>query len=557
MSLDSFNAAALVAELQERVVDARLQKISQLSEEDFLLHLRSPGRTDKLLISLHRERSRFHLIFGPHPPAIVPSSFLMQCRKHVGGTRLLALVQPGLDRVLELSFQSEFSLVFDWTSAPPTLLLIKTQERTCVGRFPPGPRFVLRRPYSEPESSELPLAHRLESADALGALRQLPPATPLNQSLSQVSFGWSPRWSKRFCSELGSKTVGDIKEASFLELWSDYFAPLRGEAPSRPGLAEDGQLSYRVLPNQEQSESLQHAAVARWSESTKAPGIPDYRTEVLRSLRKGREKSHRKAEKRKKDRRGAESAPRDKLYGDLLLAYASQLKGRHKEFATTDWEGNPVTIALDPTMSPVDNAERYYTKAKKKKRALAVLGEQIQLAEEEVAFWDELLFAAERADNRTDLEEIRKSIPGPRQRKGRKTPEAPTSGPRRYEHGGFQLLVGRNPTQNEKLSLRQGAKDDHWFHIRQGAGSHVLLRTAGREPPSETILAAAWLAARFSRSSEGSRAEVVTTRIRFLKKPKGGPLGKVTYRQETEIVVDPSSPPPEGLEEQDKNGAPQ
>lgn len=557
MSLDSFNARALVKELEELVTGARLQKISQLSEEDFLLHLRSPGRTDKLLISLHRERSRFHLIFGAHPPAIVPSSFLMLCRKHVGGTGLLGIEQQGLDRILELRFHSGFSLVFDWAGAPPTLLLLKTQERTCVGRFPPGPRFALRRPYPEPRSPEPPNADQLSPQQALAQIQELPSQTPLKQALASISFGWSPLWSRRFLKELDSETVGELEPSRFESLWEDFFGPLCGRSPSRPGLAADGRLSYRLPADKAALASLHHAAVEQWSESSKAPGIPDYRSEVLRMLKKGREKSARKAQKREKDRRGAETAPRDQLYGDLLLAYASSLKGRHKEFSTHDWEGRPVTIALDPKLSPTENAERYYTRCKKKKRALKVLDEQIALAQEEVSFWEELLFAAERADNRTDLEEIRKSIPGPRQRRGRKTPEIPTSGPRRFRHHGFQLLVGRNPAQNEKLSLRQGAKDDHWFHIRQGAGSHVLLKTAGREPPQQTVLAGAWLAGRYSRAGDSSRAEVVTTRVRYLKKPKGGPLGKVLYRQETEIVVDPSGPPPEGLEELDKNEAPQ
>lgn len=552
MSLDSFNARALVMELQQSVVDARLQKISQLSEEDFLLHLRSPGRTDKLLISLHRERARLHLIGDTHPPAIVPSSFLMLCRKHIGGTRLLSLEQAGIERAVELRFHSEFSLVLDWAGSPATLLLIKTEERTCVGRFPPGPRFALRRPYQSTVPEERPPSVlELEAEEVVAQVEALQ-GLPLATILSEVSFGWSPLWSRRFADRFPS---GALDTELFRQTWDEFLGPLKGEAELRPGIESDGKLSYCLSDEGKPHPSMQLAAQALWSESTRAPGIPDYRSELLRSLKKGRDKSKRKVEKRKKDRKGAETAPRDQMYGDLLLAYASSIEGKPPQFRTQDWEGRQVTIPLDPKLTPTENAEKYYTRCKKKKRALKVLDEQIALAEEEVAFWDELTFAAERADNRTDLEEIRKSIPGPRQRKGRKTPEVPTSGPRRFEHAGFQLLVGRNPAQNEKLSLRTGAKDDHWFHIRQGAGSHVLLRTAGREPPADTLLAGAWLAARYSRSSESTSAEVVTTRVRYLKKPKGGPLGKVIYRQEQEISVDPTGPPPEGLTEGDKKEA--
>ena len=70
MSLDSLNARALLLELAPMLVDSRVQKFSQISEQDFLLHLRSPGRTDKLLVSLHPERSRLHLLPAPtHRPS--------------------------------------------------------------------------------------------------------------------------------------------------------------------------------------------------------------------------------------------------------------------------------------------------------------------------------------------------------------------------------------------------------------------------------------------------------------------------------------------------------
>jgi predicted ribosome quality control (RQC) complex YloA/Tae2 family protein len=368
----------------------------------------------------------------------------------------------------------------------------------------------------------------------------------LPQALSEVCPGLPPLWAKRVLAQ-------QAEAASFVRAWESVAEPLRREDASglHPGLEGDGELSYRAESSRSFA-SMSLAAAQRWSESTRAPGVPDHRNELLRSLRKGREKAVRKMEKRQKDKKGAESAPRDQLFGDLLLAYASTLSGRCKEFRATDWEGRPVTIPLEPHLSGPENADRYYQRGKKKKRALQVLDEQIGLAAEEVAFWEELIFAAESAENRTDLEEVRKAMPGTRQGKSKKAPAIPSSGPRRFEHAGFQLLVGRNPAQNEKLSLRDAARDDHWFHVRLGAGSHVLLRTAGRQPAPETVLAAAWLAATYSQSSGSGSCAVVTTPARYLKKPKGGALGKVTYRGEREIVVDPTSQAPEGLRRLDK-----
>ena len=554
MNLDGFNASALLAELKDKVGDARLQKFSQLTEDDFLLHFRSPGRTDRLIVCLHPERSRFHLLLSAHPPAIVPNSFVMLCRKHVGGTWIQEIKQDGLDRRLELVFSSGYSLIFDWAGRPSALLLLKTDDRKAYGVYPPRGRFRLREVYTEEPVERTLLSYSPQAAWETwsGQSRDM----PLKQSLNALADDWAPLWRKRFSQFLQAETVEDVTQDRFLEAWQKVIVPLQkallGRPDFHPGLAPDGELSYSLEPATHQT--MHEAANARWAGSSQAPGLSDFRGDLLKKLKKHREKAVRKLKKREGDQRGAATAPQDQMKGDLLLAYASGIAKGRDSFETTDWEGRPITINLDPRLSANANAERYYNRAKKKKRALKFLDEQIQRAKEESEQWDELLYAAESSENRTDLEQVRKSMPTTQGKKRSKLPQVPSSGPRKFEHEGFQILVGRNPTQNEKLSLKTAAKDDHWFHVRQGAGSHVLVRAAGREPPPSTQEAAAWLAAYYSQSSESRSVEVVTTRARFLKKPKGGPLGKVIYRQETEIVIDPTSPRPEGLDTENKNG---
>ena len=552
MNLDGFNACALLAELRQNAINARLQKFSQLTEDDFLLHLRSPGRTDRLLICLHPERSRFHLLLSAHPPAIVPNSFVMLCRKHVGGTRVEEVRQYGLDRHIEFLFSSGFSLVFDFAGRPSALLLIKTDERTITGVYPPRGRFRLRGTFA-PESSDHSLLNL--SSQAAWQIWCENPRESIDRTLAALADDWAPLWRKRFAALLGTEQVSEVDEAQFETAWQQIVFPLQratlGFCNFAPGLGPDGELTY--CSEVAQFESLQQAANARWESSSKAPGLADFRGDLLKKLKKQREKAARKLKKREADQRGARTAPQDQMKADLLLAYASGIPRGRDSFETTDWEGRPITISLDPRLSANANAERLYNRAKKKKRALEFLDHQIEIARAEIEQWDELIYAAESSENRTDLEQVRKSMPTS-QGKKKKLPQVPSSGPRRYQHQGFQILVGRNPAQNEKLSLKTAAKDDYWFHVRQGAGSHVLIRSAGATPPEATQEAAAWLAARYSQSAESPAVEVVTTRARFLKKPKGGPLGKVIYRQETEIVVDPTSPKPEGLEAQNKNG---
>lgn len=549
MSLDSFFAAALVSELGPRLIGSRAQKISQLSDDDFLIHWRSPGRTDRLFLSVHPERSRFHLLEGAHAAAQVPSAFLMLARKHLGGCRLLDFQQHHLDRSVEWVFSSGYSWLLDWAGRPPCLLLLEPETRRVLGAYPPRGRFPLRQAYTPPPGLN-PETLTLENAQNVWrALQAEPPESDRLATLRSLCPGWPPVWPLRLAEQSQSS-------ASFLQRWEAITAPLRAAADSpgnpRRAWSARGELTYLPPPPGQISQSLSQACQSRWSEGTAAPGVPDTRSQLLRKLRQGRERAQRKRDKRRQDQIGAESASRDQLFGDLLLSYASQISGRSSRFTTQDWEGRACTIELDPWLTPTENAERYYRRAKKKKRALLILEEQIALAQQEVDFWDELLLAAERSENRADLEEVRRAIPSSPQRSAKRRPEAPSSGPRRFEHDGFPILVGRNPLQNERLSLREAARDDLWFHVRQGAGSHVLLRTQGRQPSPATHLAAAWLAAHYSHAQGDNRCLVISTPARWLKKPKGGTPGKVLYRGEQEIVVDATAPQPEGLRRLDK-----
>ncbi len=550
MSLDSFNARALYLELKDRLLGSRLQKFSLLSADDVLLHLRSPGRTDKLILSVHPERSRFHLIGENHPPALVPNSFVMLGRKRIGGTRLISFDMPGLERRIHLGFHSGTSLVLDWSGRPSSLLLVD-EEGICRGLHPSRGRFRLNQPNLAVDDGDLPWAYDLPAPEAYQALLEHPDMD-LGPALAELCQGFSPLWVRRLSRALGgARTPADLQgqEAAFLEFWTHTVEVLKTgpSGPWSPAIAADGELTHSA--QDPTHPSMNEAAAARWSEGTVAPGVPDQRSELLKRLKKGRDKALRKAQKRRQDRRGAETAERDKTYGDLLLAYAASIPRGRSEFPTHDWSGRPLTIPLQPHLTATENAEIFYRRSKKKKRALDILTTQIQLAEEEVAYWDELLYACEQAENRTDLDEVSVSAPGPRTRQGKKKkPEAPSSGPRRYTHQGFLILVGRNPAQNERLSLKQAARDDLWFHIKQGAGSHVLLKSGGRVPSEETKLAAAWLAARHSKAETDGQAEVITTEAKHLKKPKGGPPGKVIYRHESSIIVNPTAPPPDALE---------
>jgi len=232
------------------------------------------------------------------------------------------------------------------------------------------------------------------------------------------------------------------------------------------------------------------------------------------------------------------------LAGELVLAHSRAIPPRAERVTLPDWEGNPVEITLDPRTSAVDNAQRLFREYRRLQRAQQALQAPIARVRAEIDFLDEVLLALEAATTAQEVEEIRQlwreERPGSAGRPQRRM-QAPSPGPRRHTHDGFTLLVGRNPRQNEKLTLKVAARDDLWFHARNIPGSHVILRTAGRVPGEATLLAAAVLAARHSKAASASSVEVVCTPVHRVRKPPGSPPGKVLYRGERTFLVDPAA----------------
>ena len=104
---------------------------------------------------------------------------------------------------------------------------------------------------------------------------------------------------------------------------------------------------------------------------------------------------------------------------------------------------------------------------------------------------------------------------------------------------GFKILVGRNNTQNDELTLKISKKNDIWFHTKDIHGSHTVIVTENKIPPSDTLIQAAILAAYHSKAKESSNVPVDYTKIRNVHKPNGAKPGMVIYEKNNTLYVTP------------------
>ncbi|GEM47956.1 Rqc2 family fibronectin-binding protein [Deinococcus cellulosilyticus] len=234
---------------------------------------------------------------------------------------------------------------------------------------------------------------------------------------------------------------------------------------------------------------------------------------------------------------GAETALQERAWADLLMAYQHQVPEGATGVELPDFEtGERVQVPLKPDQKPWQNADRLYARARKREDVyLRLLEREPQLLQEQ----QELQVLLEQV-MQADLPRLKQ---WEQQILGAETSTKNTvQVGARYRIGGFEVLVGRNSTENEMLTHRIGKSMDHWFHAQGYPGSHVLVRSGGKELPFDVVLKVAALAAHFSKARESGNVPVDYTRIKHVWRPKGAGKGQVHYTQQKTVFVDPALP---------------
>ena len=221
-----------------------------------------------------------------------------------------------------------------------------------------------------------------------------------------------------------------------------------------------------------------------------------------------------------------------RLYGDLIMANLYALSDYSKVVEVFDYENNKqIKIELDSTKTLKDNANRFYKLYNKAKTASIKLSELILELEQNINYSEQILYSIDIADLISDLEEIKVEV-SPKE----KPKKVEKNSLMELEIDGCKVFVGRNNRQNDYIVSKLSKDEDFWFHTRDCAGSHILLRC--ENPSDKLIFECAKLAKKYSKGSQSSKVGVIYTKRKFLKKPPAANLGYVTYKNEKEIIVD-------------------
>jgi len=219
---------------------------------------------------------------------------------------------------------------------------------------------------------------------------------------------------------------------------------------------------------------------------------------------------------------------------NILMANLHQIPKGSKSVTLDDfYSEKPITIKLNPELTPQKNAENLYRKAKNQQMEINKLEENLAVREGKLLEMMQQLEELQAAENVKDIRQLR-----PReQQKKQEIVHLPYH---EYEHLGYKIMVGKNAKHNDELTLKVANKDDLWLHAKDVAGSHVVVRhQAGKPFPKPVIERAAELAAWFSKRKTDSLCPVIFTPKKFVRKRKGDPAGAVVVEKEEVLMVEP------------------
>ncbi len=563
---------------------ARVDKVYQPSREQMVIGFRYRGGSSRVLFSAAADSARVHITASDIDNPAVPPMFCMLMRKHLGGAKLLGIRQDGFERILCFDFECmnelgdtvNMTLVCEIMGRYSNLILVGDDGCIIdsirrVDAEMSRARLVLPKMKYElpPRDSRLMFteASEEEIRSALSGYK----TGDISKALVKIFEGISPVIAREwvFYATRGEDvSISEIDENIILRL----VFRIRQTAEQY----KNGELQYTVLRTRENlpkdfsfiniqqygtilitqqkesaCETLDYFYAARDTESR----IKQRANDLFRLLMNLTERISKRISNQQAELAESDRKEEYRLMGDLLSANIYRLKKGDRSVVLENFydESCPqVEIKLDERLSPSQNVQKYYQNYKKLVTAEKILAEQIKKSSEELVYIESVFDSLTRARTDLDIIELRMELAEQgylraSKMKGRPPKEQP---PLKFRTSdGFQVFVGRNNRQNDRLTLKTAGKTDIWFHTHDITGSHVILFTEGQEPTDTAVMEAAMLAAFHSRGRNSSQVPVDYTEARYVKKPNGAKPGMVIFTNNSTVYVKPDEDAVNSLKE--------
>ena len=588
MALDGITIAGMVSELDTKITGGRITKIAQPEKDELLLTIKQ-SKTDedgntvrsqyRLTISVNPSLPLIYLNDDNKQSPMQAPTFCMVLRKHLNNCRITGISQIGLERVIKFELQhlNEMGdlckkfLIVELMGKHSNIIFCDEDNKIIdsikhISLLVSSVREVLPgREYFIPNTQEKFDPFTVSESEFTEVILAKPvtPAKALYTSLT----GFSPVMANEllYIASLSDRnSAQDMTEMEKIHLYRNFrkimekienkeFIPniiYKGSSCTNAVPAEFACILLNMYEEDEaysikRCESVSSMLYDYYAAKEIVSRIKQKSSDLRRITTTALERARKKYDLQEKQLKDTDKRDKYKVYGELLTTYGYELKGGEKSLTCDNYYTNEkVTIPLDETKSAVDNAKRYFEKYAKLKRTFEAMTVQTAETKEEIEHLESISNALDIARYEEDLTAIKRELTeygyikrhGDRGKGSKKTAK---SKPMHYiSSDGFDMYVGKNNYQNDELTFKIATGNDWWFHAKASAGSHVIVKTEGKELPDRTFEEAARLAAYYSKAKEQGKAEIDYIQKKHVKKPNGSKPGFVVYYTNYSMTID-------------------
>lgn len=575
MALDGAYLHHIKKEIEDKLIDGRVDKVYQPSRDELIVVIRTREAHYKLLLCARPDTARIHITqYSPENPK-QPPMLCMLLRKRLQGGKLISVSQTGLERVLSLKFlctnelgdKVEITLVAEIMGKHSNIIIVGQDGKIIdalkrVDAEMSSERLVFPGLiYREPPKQDKLCILETDSQTIVQKIKEVPKAMSLSKALMQVLQGISPIVSREIehISGRGEEVVklNNYQENRLLKELDKLRECVANSSGNPFTIVDKKPIDFSFMEINQYSTAAQirkeesfSALLDRYyQERDKIERMRAKSSDILKLLANRSERISRKINNQMAELLNTEKKDEKRIFADLINGnlYAIE-KGMEKVMLINyfDEEMKEIEVKLDPALNPAENAQKYYKAYRKAKTAQVKLNEQIELGKNEIDYIESLFYSLTQAETEQDLSEIRAElvqanyIKAQKQNKNKRPVKEQISKPLKFELStGFTVYVGKNNKQNDKLTLKDADRNDYWFHTKDIHGSHTVLETKGKEPDERTLYEAAVLAARHSKAKNSQSVPVDYTKVRYVSKPNGAKLGMVIYVKQKTLFVNP------------------
>lgn len=568
MALDGIVISNICNELNNTIKGGRLYKIAQPENDELLLTVKTASGQYRLALSANASLPLIYLTSDNKPSPMTAPNFCMLLRKHINNGRIISITQPGLERIIDIEIEhlnemgdlcrkhliteimgKHSNIIFCEDNIIIDSIKHISAQLSSVREVLPGREYFI--PNTTGKLNPLTTTYEEFKCNVL--------TKPMNlqSAIYKTYTGISPVAALQIISDASldpDMSANCLSDAEMIHIYKtfDNTMDLIEKCEFHPTLAyengipaEFSSLKLSIYNETADYDSISTLIRDYYSKKDSITRIHQKSSDIRKIISNALERARKKADIQTRQLNDTKDRDKYRIYGELINTYGYNIPPKSKSFTALNYYTNEeITIPLDPDFTPSEMAVKYFNRYNKLKRTYEAGIVQLNETNDEITHLESISAALDIAVSEDDLVQIKLELADSgyikKNMSGNKKTKI-TSKPFHYlSSDGYDIYVGKNNYQNDELTFKFARNDDMWFHAKNMAGSHVILKTQGKtqnEIPDRVFEEAAALAAYYSKGQSQEKVEVDYVVKKEIKKPAASKPGFVVYYTNYSLIA--------------------